>query len=259
MKPVALFLFDYSGLMAQDWANHGYDCYCFDGKHQEETITYVGEGSITYVPFWFEGSKAMEQFKQIADMVGPNVRFIASFAECTYLTTTGAKWFYHPDDKHLPTGQRRPHPLYPNRKDDRKEAIRLAKYAMKLSIFLRAYFQEDEPLPEIPWMLENPAVSFLNTMWRRPDHKFDPCDFGGYLPDGDVHPRFPGIYPGRDAYRKKTGLWVGGGFKMPVAMPVEAPKGFPGFLKAGGKSARTKEIRSITPRGLARGVYLFNR
>lgn len=37
---------------------------------------------------------------------------------CTYLTSSGAKWYYHPDDKHLPIKDRRPHPKFPNRKQD---------------------------------------------------------------------------------------------------------------------------------------------
>ena len=43
-----------------------------------------------------------------------------AFPTCTYLTTTGNKWFYHPDDKHLPMEDRRPHPRFPNRRQDRK-------------------------------------------------------------------------------------------------------------------------------------------
>ncbi|MHA1408864.1 MAG: hypothetical protein ACTSQY_00850 [Candidatus Odinarchaeia archaeon] len=34
---------------------------------------------------------------------------------CTYLTVTGNKWFYHPNDKHLPIMQRRPHPKFPKK------------------------------------------------------------------------------------------------------------------------------------------------
>ncbi|MHB1065706.1 MAG: hypothetical protein ACYC1Z_14665, partial [Georgenia sp.] len=28
-----------------------------------------------------------------------------------------------------------------------------------------------------PWMIENP-VGRLSTLWRKPDHLFDPCDYG---------------------------------------------------------------------------------
>ena len=32
---------------------------------------------------------------------------------CTFLAVSGARWFYHPDDKKLPFAQRRPHPRFP--------------------------------------------------------------------------------------------------------------------------------------------------
>ncbi len=37
---------------------------------------------------------------------------------CTFLSSSGAKWYYHPDDKDLPIEQRRPHPRFPHRKQD---------------------------------------------------------------------------------------------------------------------------------------------
>lgn len=46
---------------------------------------------------------------------------------CTYLAVSGAQWYYHPEDKHLPTDQRRPHPKFPNRAKDRDEAINFFK------------------------------------------------------------------------------------------------------------------------------------
>ena len=46
---------------------------------------------------------------------------------CTYLAVSGAQWYYHPEDKHLPTDQRRPHPKFPNRAQDRDEAIAFFK------------------------------------------------------------------------------------------------------------------------------------
>ena len=32
---------------------------------------------------------------------------------CTFLAVSGARWYYHPDDKDLPYEQRRPHPRFP--------------------------------------------------------------------------------------------------------------------------------------------------
>ena len=39
---------------------------------------------------------------------------------CTYLSVSGARWYYHPEDKDLPIEQRRPHPNFPNRAQDRE-------------------------------------------------------------------------------------------------------------------------------------------
>ena len=54
---------------------------------------------------------------------------------CTFLTVTGNKWYYHPDDKHLPVADRRPHPNFPNRKADRELGVdffmKLARYPIK--------------------------------------------------------------------------------------------------------------------------------
>ena len=108
-------------------------------------------------------------------------------------------------------------------------------------------------------MIENP-VGKLSTLWRKPDHKFHPCDYGGYIHVKDeAHPAFPDIILASDAYNKQTCLWTGNGFVMPEALPVD-PIGNdnPGWKKLGGKSARTKLIRSLTPRGLAIAVWLAN-
>jgi hypothetical protein len=99
------------------------------------------------------------------------------------------------------------------------------------------------------WMLENP-VGRLSTHWMQPHYKFDPCDFGGYLA------------PAGDAYTKKTCLWVGGDFKFPKARPVTPIKVCAQgswIQKLGGKSLKTKNLRSATPMGFAIAVYEANK
>lgn len=44
---------------------------------------------------------------------------------CTYLTVSGNRWFYHPEDKHLDVWDRRPHPKFPSRWDDQAKAIKV--------------------------------------------------------------------------------------------------------------------------------------
>lgn len=95
------------------------------------------------------------------------------------------------------------------------------------------------------WALENP-VGRLRRWMGNPTHIFNPCDYG-------------------DAYTKKTLLW--GNFNLPAKNPVEpvfitASNGKrypPLWFKTGGKSERTKELRSITPPGFAKAFFEANR
>lgn len=111
----------------------------------------------------------------------------------------------------------------------------------------------------IPYIVENP-VSVLSTFWRKPDYIFNPWEYGGYLPENDIHPFFPEYINPRDAYPKKTCLWTGNGFIMPEKKIVQVKKGYSNqHLKLGGKSTKTKIIRSLTPRGFARAVFEANK
>jgi len=82
---------------------------------------------------------------------------------CTFLSVTGAKWFYHPDDKELPMDQKRPHPRFPNRRHDQKDAI---EFFMKLI---------NAPCEKI--CVENP-VGIMSSMYRKPDQIVQPYEFG---------------------------------------------------------------------------------
>lgn len=95
------------------------------------------------------------------------------------------------------------------------------------------------------WCLENP-VGRLYRWIGKPRMYFNPCDYG-------------------DAYTKKTCLW--GKFNEPVKNPVEpvfyyykngTKRGSYFHVKLGGKSAKTKELRSITPAGFALAFFKAN-
>ena len=106
-----------------------------------------------------------------------------------------------------------------------------------------------------PWFFENP-VSVFSSIFGKPDYQFNPFDFGGYLPEDDEHPDWPEYISARDAYPKKTCLWAGGGFELPERKSVHVEPGYSNQLtKLGGKSLRTKNIRSATPRGFAQAVF----
>lgn len=82
---------------------------------------------------------------------------------CTYLAVSGARWYYHPDDKHLPTDQRRPHPRFPDRTKHRDEA---------LNFFIRLL---EAPVEKIA--VENP-VGIVSSNYRKPDQTVHPWMFG---------------------------------------------------------------------------------
>lgn len=220
-------LFDGSGLMAQPWAEAGHTCYCFnyDGADHGDYARLgakVEHENIHYINAWIDNKFDFQ--------VAPDIIF--AFPPCTDLAVSGAAHF---------ESKRRKNPTF------QVEAAITCKVAARLA---KKY--------NVPYMIENP-VSVLSSLWRKPDYVFNPCEYGGYLPENDTHPMFPDVIPARDAYVKKTCLWVGNGFVMPSAAVVTADSGDnPGWAKLGGKSARTKTIRSLTPRGFAKAVYEAN-
>lgn len=99
------------------------------------------------------------------------------------------------------------------------------------------------------WAMENPAGRLNRLIPELVDYGpwyFDPCDFG-------------------DPYTKKTGLW--GTFIPPLPLFVGAdlrvepirvcPQGS-WLQRLGGKSIRTKELRSETPTGFANAFFAAN-
>jgi hypothetical protein len=99
------------------------------------------------------------------------------------------------------------------------------------------------------WSLENPIGRLPKLCPRLGKYKttFDPCDYGGYLT------------PPGDAYTKRTCLW--GNFNMPAPRRVEPEKVCSEgswLMKLGGKSDRTKTLRSTTPQGFAQAFYEAN-
>jgi len=234
MKPTVLFLFNSSSYAVAPWLDDGgfnvvsvdYD----DTDHSEAHREPVeGHTVLNY---------DLSQYGAVADVRAmlyangmPEPSLVVSFAPCTSLAVSGAAHYaakaaVNPNFQH--------------------EAVAMARLAEQF---------------DCPYMVENP-VSVLATMWRKPEMYWHPYDFGYLCPEGP-HPEFPEVIPPRDLYPKKTGLWAGNGFRLPLKAPVPSsmvvPKDFPGHTKLGGKSARTKYIRSLTPRGFAQAVYEANR
>lgn len=213
-------LFDGSGIMGLPWAERGHDVYCFNASSANH-----GEYTVrmNHPKIHYVEMWIDEDFVVNAAAAGaPVPGIIFAFPDCTELAVSGAK--------HNHRGL---------------QSVRNAKM-----------IEEIAGEYDVPWLVENP-VGKMSTEWRKPDYYFHPYHYGGYMTGQEetFHPRMPA----RDAYTKKTCIWAGGGFVMPEVKPVEHIGKFWGWAYLGGKSAKTKQLRSLTPRGFATAVFEANR
>lgn len=229
MSETIVSLFDESGNMVRPWAQAGHHCYCFDilNTHRSVEEHFDGGGFIAYV------EADLDEPEWIGSVIDMGPRLLFSFSPCDDVAVSGATHF----ESKL---ARDP--------DCQARAKRRAMLVQRIADELHA-----------PYMHENP-VSILSTLWRPADHYFDPCDYGGYLPPDDAHPRWPDYIAPRDAYPKKTAIRCGNGFIMPPKRPVGRAPGYSTqHRKLGGKSKKTKQIRSETPRGFAIATFEANK
>jgi hypothetical protein len=151
---------------------------------------------------------------------------------CTFLAVSGAKWYYHPDDKHLPTLDRRPHPRFPNRANDREEAL----------VFFKRLCEA--PIDKIA--VENP-VGIISSYYRKPDQTVHPWMFG-------------------DEASKATCLWlknlpkleptniVGKGERVVLSSGKSLPRWYSDALTKSKNSAERRTMRSKTFKGMAKAM-----
>ncbi len=208
----ALFLFEHIGLAAEPFTKTGWETFAVDILNQEANprVTHsLNWDIIVYEPELIKIAKTCE--------------FIFGFPPCTDLAASGAGHF-------------------------------TKKLTEDLDFQFTAY-HEARSVERIgtesgkPWALENP-IGVLSSLWRKPDFIFNPFEYGGWLPLNDTHPLWPKYIKPRDAYRKTTCLWTGNFFPIPDKwlVPVEAGWSQQATL-LGGKSPKTKLIRSASPRG----------
>lgn len=234
-KGMVISLYDYTGEALKPWAEAGYTCYAFDIQHSKDKPkmdTFIESGGlISYEHMDLWNIDNIDRLQNLFE--GRNVVFGMAFPVCTDMAVSGAAHF------------KRKAEANPSFQD---EAVSYAVWCARLFNSLG-----------VPYFIENP-VSVLATKWRKPDYSFHPYEYGGYIPDDQAtHPVWPDYIAPKDAYPKKTCLWTGNGFTMPWTDPVEPEQGHSRqHLKLGGKSMKTKNIRSATPRGFAQAVYEFN-
>ena len=220
MKTI-ISLCDYTGIMVKPWVDAGYKAVLVDPQHDGHT----DDGKIERIPLFL-----IDAMARLGEIIRTqDVCFVAGFPPCTDVAVSGAAHFESKflKDKHY-----------------QAKAALIAEQCRSVGILSGA-----------PWFFENP-VSVFSSIFGKPDFCFDPFEYGGYLPENDVHPDYPDIINPRDAYPKKTCLWSGNGFVLPDKKPVSIDAGYSNQHKMlGGKSLRTKNIRSATPRGFAQAVF----
>ena len=233
---IVISLYDFTGEACKPWAEAGYTCYAYDIQHDNSVIEIFESGGL--IKYRHADLHDFNTHKDIfMQFNGRKVVFGMAFPVCTDMAVSGAAHF--------------------KRKAERDPEFQTK--AVQYAVWCGELFED----LGVPYFVENP-VSVLATKWRKPDYSFHPYEYGGYIPDTEVeHPRWPEYIAPRDAYKKKTCLWTGGGFEMPTKVSVD-PERYHGngystaMMKLGGKSQRTKDIRSATPRGFAKAVFESN-
>lgn len=151
---------------------------------------------------------------------------------CTFVAGSSVQWLSHPEDKHLPFDERRPHPKYPTRRQDMLDSIEFVKALYNL------------PIKHIA--IENP-VGLLSSRWRKPDQIIQPWMFG-------------------DEATKSTCLWlkdlplltptniVGKGERTVFASGKSHPKWYADALAAAKTKEERQTLRSKTFQGIADAI-----
>jgi hypothetical protein len=211
-KDIAIFLCDITGHMAEPWVNAGYNAILVDPQHPAGVTV---EGRVTKVGHIIDHPVTWRVIREAIS--SGRVVFVAGFPPCTDLAVSGARWF---------------------------EAKRAADPAFQFKAMHVVWqCQIIGELSGAPWFAENP-VSQISSLWRKPDHAFNPYDFTGYHAN--------------DNYTKKTCLWTGGGFVMPKPFRDKSLGAPDNRIHACPPSEERANIRSATPRGFAHAVFLAN-
>lgn len=232
MRDTVVCLFDDSGNLFDDWIEAGYTVVCVDIMPLELRIQRPG-----VVHF-------------LADLRLPlappvpheRVAFVDAHPPCSHLAVSGARWW-------------------------KGKGLR----ALAESVNMFATAAEYAEQTGAPYMIENP-ISSISTYWRAADHIYSPWQYSGYAAE--------------DYYTKKTCLWTGGDFVMPptnydeerYARGLEQRKAVLAKYgrKRGAQAVQDEQpdypdsrifntggalkayIRSVTPKGFGRAVFLAN-
>ena len=135
---------EYSGIVRNAFINKGHEAVSCDLLPSESDLGEHYQGDVT-------------------DILNDGWDMMIAHPPCTYLSVSGARWYYHPEDKHLPYEQRRPHPMHPNRRKYQQEALDFVQLLL------------DAPIDKIA--VENP-ISVISSRIKKPTQIIQPYEYG---------------------------------------------------------------------------------
>jgi hypothetical protein len=217
---VVVSLCDYSGNWPRPWIEAGHTVVQYDLKHGDDVTSLTGDQIMRDIA---ATGTAVDTLLGNA----PQVLMVLAAPPCTDFSVSGAQYWPQKDA---------------NGTTDKALAV------------LDACVRLVNELEPVYWMLENPVgrLGKLRPSLGKPFY-FQPHQYARYAPDKNA-----------ELYTKKTGIW--GCFEKGLmeaakdleAVPVRVCAQGSWLQKLGGKSERTKELRSMTPQGFARAVYLVH-
>lgn len=240
---VLISLYDHSGNQSKPYKDNGWLIKQVELKHGIDILTW------DFKNYYYD----LIHYLGIADCCIQKIGIICP-TPCTDYALCGAKHF------------------------KRKDEDGTTEFSQKLVARNRqiiSFFKETNILQF--WYIENPKsrIHKLNPWMGSVKFKFNPCDFAGWVQTIDFkkksifhyakHKEFNELTKDElhvilehNAYNKETWLW--GEFNHPSKnLRIEPPfKENPGWKLYGGKSERTKELRSVTPMGFCWAFYKYN-
>lgn len=234
-----LSLFDYTGEWSQPFYDAGWNVIQWDIQLDEFMDINLLDSAET----------VLDQFDSVDGIIAA--------LPCTDFACSGARWFAAKDA----SGQT-------------EASVEMARQVMRLVDLFEPTDWEYEGT--FFWAIENPVGRLQKLTGLPVQEYFQPYEYAGWL---DITPeelaeldrirKKEGIGVTAEeaelilrtnTYTKKTGLW--GSFNSPEKKPIEPVKGSPQgsvMQRFGGKSEKTKNIRSATPKGFALAFYEANK
>jgi hypothetical protein len=214
MNKAILSICDYSGNWSKPFADKGYTVIQVDPDLHIRTASEPAVDGIILLAM--TAQQLRDKLAVDADCLGFDVVGILMAPPCTDFTVSGARWWAEKDA------------------DGRTEqSLEIIDACLEIKDIIKPDW----------WVLENPVGRLQKlrpVTLGKPVMYFQPCDYG-------------------DAYTKKTGLW--GAFSADLEKNEVEPvwyyskdgksRGSVYWATLGGKSARTKRLRSMTPAGFS--------